>query len=70
MTQKLDDKSLLDIEINFYRTTYQLKLLSKIQDEFNTATTTNTNTFHTNTLDHTIHPPPANKDVHFKLSRL
>ena len=42
--QKLDDKLLLDIEINFRRTTYQLKWLSKIQDESNTTTTTTTNT--------------------------
>ena len=70
MTQKLDDKSLLDIETNFHRTAYQLKWLSKIQDESNTTTSTNTNTFSIYILDHPIHPPPANKELDFKLSRL
>ena len=70
MTQKLYDKLLLDIEINFYWTAYQLKWISKIQDESNTTTTTNTNSFPIYTLDHSIHPPPANKELNIKLSRL
>ena len=65
MTQKLNNKLLLDIEINFSRTTYKLKWLSKIQDESNTS-----NTFSIYTLDHPIHPPPANKELDSKLSRL
>ena len=68
MTRKLDDKLLLDIETNFCRRAYQLKWLSKTQNEFNT--TTNTNTFSIYILDHSIHPPPANKELGFKLSRL
>ena len=69
MTQKLDDKLLLKIETNFCRTAYQLKWLSKIQDESNaTTTTTNTNTFPIYTLDHPIHPPPVNKELDSKLS--
>ena len=67
MTQKLDDKLLLDIETNFCRTAYQLKWLSKIQDEFNT--TTNINTFLIYTLDHPIPPSPANKELVSKLSK-
>ena len=44
------------------------KHISKIQDEFNTST--NTNTFPIYNLDHPIHPPPANEELDFKLSRL
>ena len=69
MTQKLDDELLLDIENNFCRTVYQLKWLSKIQDEFNITTTTNTYTLLIHTLDHPIHPPPAKKELDSKLSR-
>ena len=54
MTQKLDDKLLLDIETNFGRT----------------ADTTNTNTFPVYSLDNPIHPPLANKELDSKLSRL
>ena len=68
MTQKLNDKLLLDIETNFCRTAYQLKWLSKTLDDFNT--TTNTDTFPIYTLHQPIHPSPANKELEFKLSRL
>ena len=60
MTQKLDDKLLLDTETNFCRIAYQLKWLSKIQDESSATTTTNTNAFPIYTLDHPIHPPTKN----------
>ena len=71
LTQNLDDKLLLDIETDFCRTAYQLKWLSKIQGESNITTTiTNTNTFPIYPLDHPIHPPPTNKELDFKLSRL
>ena len=69
MTQKLDDKLLLDIEANFCRTAYQLKWLSKIQDDSNTTTSTNTNTFPIYTLNQPIHQSPANKELDSKLSR-
>ena len=61
MAQQFDDKLLLDMETNFYCTAYQLKWLSKIQVEFNTTITTNTNTFPIHTLDHPIHPPLSKK---------
>ena len=44
MSQKLNNRLLLDIETNFCRTAYQLKWLSKIQEESNTTTTTTVNT--------------------------
>ena len=69
VTQKLNDRLLLDIETNFCRTAYQLKWLSKIREEGNTNTNT-TNTFPTYTLDLPIHPPPANKELDSKLAEL
>ena len=71
LTQKINDKLLLDLETNFCRTAYQLKWLTFIDNTPNPTSPTNKNSqLPTYTLDNPLHPPPANQVLDSKLSRL